>query len=131
MPYYLKCLDWQEKMLKAKQIPWCHRKGENRKYQPRNQVHFLYSFNSIQKGSCFPLKKSIIISDRHSASLILKPDFWVTVNCRTKNYMMMQKAKRLSSFTSITRTIGESHTEQNFDFYICIRDFLNISFQFS
>lgn len=48
---------------------------EHKTTQPATQAHFLCSFNSIQKGSFFPLKKSTMLSDRNSASLILKLDF--------------------------------------------------------
>lgn len=51
---YLNLSGGEAETLKAKQLPLCHRTGENIKplcLQP--QDHFLYSFNSIQKGLLF------------------------------------------------------------------------------
>jgi len=66
---------------------------EHKTTQPATQDHFLCSFNSIQKGSFCSLKKSKTISDRNSASLVLRLDFRVTLNFRTKIALSLKKLK--------------------------------------
>lgn len=66
---------------------------EHKTTQPVTQAHFLYSFNPIQRWSFFSLRKSTVISDRNSATLILKLDFWVTVNFRAKIVLSLKKLK--------------------------------------
>lgn len=94
---------------------------EHKTTQPATQHHFPHSFNSIQKGSFFSLKKSKIISDKNTASLILKLDFWVNVNFRAKTVLSLKKLKTVQCNPDFSTT-EKSYVEQNFDFLICMRD---------